>query len=35
MIRSLCGYYVAGCGLEYDENQLMGDVTYPVNKGKV
>lgn len=35
MIRSVCGYCGVGCGLEYDENRLIGDVAYPTNKGKV
>ena len=35
MIRSVCGYCGVGCGLEYNENELIGDITYPTNKGKV
>ncbi len=35
MIKSVCGYCGVGCGLEYDEKKLIGDVTYPVNFGKV
>lgn len=35
MIRSVCGYCGVGCGLEYDENQLIGDITYPTNHGSV
>ncbi len=35
MIKSVCGYCGVGCGLEYDENQLIGDITYPTNQGKV
>ncbi|MBN2781967.1 MAG: hypothetical protein JXQ66_01870, partial [Campylobacterales bacterium] len=35
MIKSVCGYCGVGCGLEYDEHSLIGDLTYPVNEGKV
>lgn len=35
MIKSVCGYCGVGCGLEYDEKNLIGDVTYPTNFGKV
>jgi len=35
MIRSVCGYCGVGCGLEYEEDTLIGDVTYPTNEGKV
>jgi ferredoxin-nitrate reductase len=35
MIKSVCGYCGVGCGLEFDEHQLIGDVVYPVNEGKV
>jgi ferredoxin-nitrate reductase len=35
MIKSVCGYCGVGCGLEYDEKSLIGDVTYPTNFGKV
>ncbi|MBU0631623.1 molybdopterin oxidoreductase family protein [bacterium] len=35
MIKSVCGYCGVGCGLEYDEKSLVGDVTYPTNFGKV
>lgn len=35
MIRSVCGYCGVGCGLEYDEQKLIGDVTYPTNQGKL
>ena len=35
MIKSVCGYCGVGCGLEYDEKNLLGDVTYPTNEGKV
>lgn len=35
MIKSVCGYCGVGCGLEYDENALIGDITYPTNEGKV
>jgi ferredoxin-nitrate reductase len=35
MIKSVCGYCGVGCGLEYEGDSLVGDVTYPVNSGKV
>ncbi|MDD2356336.1 MAG: molybdopterin oxidoreductase family protein [Thiovulaceae bacterium] len=35
MIKSVCGYCGVGCGLEYDEKKLIGDVTYPTNFGSV
>lgn len=35
MIKSVCGYCGVGCGLEYKTDSLIGDVTYPVNHGKV
>lgn len=35
MIKSVCGYCGVGCGLEYDIEQLVGDLTYPVNSGSV
>ncbi len=35
MIKSVCGYCGVGCGLEYDEHKLLGDVTYPTNEGKL
>lgn len=35
MIKSVCGYCGVGCGLEYDEKNLIGDITYPSNEGKV
>jgi len=35
MIKSVCGYCGVGCGLEYDENKLLGDVAYPINEGKL
>ncbi|MGE4396439.1 MAG: molybdopterin oxidoreductase family protein [Sulfurimonas sp.] len=35
MIKSVCGYCGVGCGLEYDEHKLIGDITYPTNQGKV
>jgi len=35
MIKSVCGYCGVGCGLEYDENKLLGDITYPINEGKL
>lgn len=35
MIRSVCGYCGVGCGIEYDENKLIGDIAYPTNEGKL
>ena len=35
MIKSVCGYCGVGCGLEFEENKLIGDVVYPTNEGKV
>ncbi len=35
MIKSVCGYCGVGCGLEYEENHLIGDVTYPTNQGRL
>ena len=35
MIKSVCGYCGVGCGLEYEEKSLIGDITYPVNEGKL
>lgn len=35
MIKSVCGYCGVGCGLEFNEDKLRGDVVYPVNEGKV
>jgi len=35
MIRSVCGYCGVGCGLEYEENALVGNLTYPTNEGSV
>jgi len=35
MIKSVCGYCGVGCGLEFDEEKLIGDVAYPINEGKL
>lgn len=35
MIRSVCGYCGVGCGLEYDKEKLVGNITYPVNDGNL
>jgi len=35
MIKSVCGYCGVGCGLEFEENTLIGDVTYPINEGNL
>ncbi len=35
MIKSVCGYCGVGCGLEYEASKLIGDITYPINQGKV
>ncbi len=35
MVKSVCGYCGVGCGLEYDEKKLIGDIAYPANQGNV
>ena len=35
MVKSVCGYCGVGCGLEYDEKKLIGDIAYPTNQGNV
>ncbi len=35
MIKSVCGYCGVGCGLEFEEDKLIGDVAYPINEGKL
>ncbi|QFR49715.1 molybdopterin oxidoreductase family protein [Sulfurimonas lithotrophica] len=35
MIRSVCGYCGVGCGLEFDKDNLIGDVAYPINEGRL
>lgn len=35
MIRSVCGYCGVGCGIEYSEERLIGNITYPVNEGSL
>ena len=35
MIRSVCGYCGVGCGLEFDESKLIGELSYPTNEGLV
>jgi ferredoxin-nitrate reductase len=35
MIRSVCGYCGVGCGLEFDKDKLIGEITYPVNEGNL
>ena len=35
MIKSVCGYCGVGCGLEFEENKLIGNVIYPTNEGKL
>ncbi|QOY50984.1 molybdopterin oxidoreductase family protein [Candidatus Sulfurimonas baltica] len=35
MIKSVCGYCGVGCGLEFDKDKLIGDVTYPINEGSL
>lgn len=35
MIKSVCGYCGVGCGLEYEPDKLIGDITYPTNHGKL
>jgi len=35
MMKSVCGYCGVGCGIEYDNNSLIGDLAYPINEGKL
>jgi len=35
MIKSVCGYCGVGCGLEFESESLIGDVTYPINEGNL
>lgn len=35
MIKSVCGYCGVGCGIEFDEKRLIGDISYPTNEGLV
>ena len=35
LIKSVCGYCGVGCGLEFDKEKLIGDVSYPINEGKL
>jgi len=35
MIKSVCGYCGIGCGLEYDEAKLIGDVSNPTNEANI
>jgi ferredoxin-nitrate reductase len=35
IIKSVCGYCGVGCGIEYDKEKLIGDVSYPINEGKL
>ncbi len=35
LIRSVCGYCGVGCGLEFDDNRLAGELTYPSNEGQL
>ena len=35
MIKSVCGYCGVGCGIEFDEKRLVGDIAYPANEGLV
>lgn len=32
-IKSVCGYCGVGCGIEFNETRLIGDVGYPINEG--
>jgi len=34
-IKSVCGYCGVGCGIEFDTQRLVGDITYPINEGKL
>ncbi|MBU1657710.1 molybdopterin oxidoreductase family protein [bacterium] len=35
MIKSVCGYCGVGCGLEFENKKLVGDIAYPSNHGLV
>ena len=35
MIKSVCGYCGVGCGVEYEENKLSGNASYPINRGSL
>jgi len=35
MIKSVCGYCGVGCGIEFDETKLIGDISYPTNEGLI
>ena len=35
MIKSVCGYCGVGCGLEFEEKHLIGDLAHPSNEGNV
>jgi len=35
MIKSVCGYCGVGCGLEYEQKQLIGNIAYPTNQGNL
>ncbi len=35
MIKSVCGYCGVGCGIEFEESKLIGDLSYPINEGLV
>ncbi len=35
MLKSVCGYCGVGCGLEYEPDKLVGDLSYPANEGAV
>ncbi len=35
MVKSVCGYCGVGCGIEFEEDKLIGDLAYPVNEGKL
>ncbi|APW66661.1 MULTISPECIES: molybdopterin oxidoreductase family protein [Arcobacteraceae] len=35
MVKSVCGYCGVGCGIEFEEDKLLGDLAYPVNEGKL
>jgi anaerobic selenocysteine-containing dehydrogenase len=35
MIKSVCGYCGVGCGIEFDELKLVGDLAYPTNEGLI
>ncbi|CAA6807968.1 MAG: Assimilatory nitrate reductase large subunit [uncultured Sulfurovum sp.] len=34
-VKSVCGYCGVGCGIQFDTQQLIGDISYPINEGSL